>query len=143
MSRVKTNKTAIVALCCATVLLSVGCRHIHRRIKVCDVTTQTVEEKCKDLTEMHAIAPTMYGVPIRIIRLGNCLSYEDFLAVTWRGDDDIVNRTAVKLVALQYIQYLNTANAPDRKSIIFLKQDVFQTDPNLHVIFYEILPYSG
>ena len=146
MSRMKTTKisrAATAALCCTAILLLNGCQHVHRHFRIKDVTTQTVEEKCTNLKELHVIAPTTYGVPIRIIRLADCLSFKDLLAVTWRGGDDIVNRTAVKLVALQYIQYLNTANAPDRKSITPLKQDTFEDDTNLHVIFYEIVPYPG
>ena len=87
----------------ATVL---GCSGASRTINTYpEITMQNLKDSCETPVEVHAVPAFRFPIPAQVIRHKNCMGVEDLLIIAWPGELNEKNLTAVKLLALMYIEH--------------------------------------
>jgi len=117
---------AILGLSCDTLRT----QRISRKLSVA-----RAEEECLAPMEFFPISPMAYGLEATVMRHDDCMGIPNLLMVLWAGEQDELNTSIAKILALMYFKsmevtshkFLKVASAEDRPA---------------HIMFYEIHPPS-
>ena len=92
----------------ATVL---GCSGASRTINTYpEITMQNLKDTCETPIEVHAVPAFRFPIPAQVIRHKSCMGVEDLLVIAWPGELNEKNLTAVKLLALMYVEHQGSEN---------------------------------
>ncbi len=125
-------------LCMVAFLLTgvIACSSVNKNVATYpEITMQKFNDTCESPDEVHAVPAFRFPIPAQVIRHKKCMEVEDLLVVVWPGELNEKNLTAVKLLALMYVEHQGNEH-----SVRLLKTDRRTMDGGLvvNMAFYEL-----
>ena len=106
MSKKLATLVGILVALILVIVSVIGCSGASRAVNTHpEITMQNLKDTCETPVEVHSVPAFRFPIPAQVIRHKNCMGVEDLLVVAWPGALNEKNLTAVKLLALMYVEH--------------------------------------
>jgi len=101
-----------------------------------NITLQYTSANCKNIKESYNFI--FYGMAVGVFRHDKCANVNDMLVITWLNENDDLQKTGAKFLALLYLESKNEVNQDEKLKLGFVKYD---TDEKLNTngAFFQII----
>lgn len=113
------------------VITGLGCDTLRAKRTIARLSVERAEKDCPTPLEFYAVPSMSYGLEVTVMRHRDCMGVPDLLMVLWSGENDELNFSIAKIIALMYFKSMEVT---DHR---YLKVGTSKERPT-HIIFYEI-----